>query len=239
MLEGAFALLAGLPTSQILIAASPLLEAGLERAAELGLAASAPFDALLGALRRAAEARGDGRVGRIVDVAEGAVCYARGRALQYYPTLGRTKEQEAAGARANALAEPLLRRSLALRERALGAEASETEASAAAMGYCLFHQKNFAEAEPLLRRALAWRERTLGADSAEAIEAAAVLATALGEQDNPEDALPLFARVLEWRTTALGTAHPRTRDAHTDLQTFGGGTIFEKMFNSGGLFSGP
>jgi len=212
-LEGVFTLLASLPPGQMLVAAAPLLDAGLEHAAEIVLATSAPFAALLEALRAAAEARGDGRVSRLVDAAEGAAFFERGRALHYFPKLGRTTDDDAAGERANAEAEPLLRRSLALRERALGREAPETEASAAMLGACLFFLDRATEAEPLLRRALALRERTLGADAAEAIEAADMLAIALAMQGKEEEALPIFVRVLDWRTEALGTAHQRTLDA--------------------------
>ena len=62
----------------------------------------------------------------------------------------------------NAKAEPLLRRALAIRERALGPEHPDTGSSLNSLAVLLRDKGDYAGVEPLLRRARRLRRRCLG-----------------------------------------------------------------------------
>jgi hypothetical protein len=60
--------------------------------------------------------------------------------------------------------EPLLKRSLEIREKTLGAEHPDVATSLEALGWLYSKQGKAAQAEPLLKRATAIYEKDLGAD---------------------------------------------------------------------------
>ena len=61
-------------------------------------------------------------------------------------------------------AEPLLKRALTIREKALGADHPDVATSLEALGWLYAKQGKLAEAEPLLKRAISTYESTLGAE---------------------------------------------------------------------------
>jgi tetratricopeptide (TPR) repeat protein len=63
-----------------------------------------------------------------------------------------------------AQAEPLFKRSLAIKEKALGPDHPDVATSLNILGEIHMSQGQYAQAEPLFRRSLAIREKALGPD---------------------------------------------------------------------------
>jgi tetratricopeptide (TPR) repeat protein len=61
-------------------------------------------------------------------------------------------------------AEPLFKRSLAIREKALGPNHPDVAASLRNLGILYYEHDRYADAEPLFKRALAIKENVLGSD---------------------------------------------------------------------------
>ena len=61
-------------------------------------------------------------------------------------------------------AEPLYKRSLAIREKSLGPDRSEVAESLNNLAFLYNAQARFADAEPLFRRSLAIKEKVLGSE---------------------------------------------------------------------------
>ena len=80
-------------------------------------------------------------------------------------------------------AEPLVRRALAIKEKALGAEHLDTASSLNNLATVLSAQGRYGEAEPLYRRALAITEKALGAEHLDTASSLNNLATVLGLDD--------------------------------------------------------
>ena len=110
-------------------------------------------------------------------------------------------------------AEPLFKRALAIREKALGPEHPGVAESLTWLAMIDFNRRAYAEAEPLLVRALAIREKALGpehTDVAQSLNNLGTLYSNLGAWDEVAyaKAEPLFERALAIREKALGPEHP-------------------------------
>jgi tetratricopeptide (TPR) repeat protein len=107
-------------------------------------------------------------------------------------------------------AEPLYQRALALRERMLGPEHTDTATSLNDLALLYKNQGKYEQAEPLYQRALAIRERVLGADHPDTALSLNNLAALYYSQGNNEQAEPLIKRALAIRERVLGPDHPDT-----------------------------
>jgi tetratricopeptide (TPR) repeat protein len=107
-------------------------------------------------------------------------------------------------------AEPLLKRSLAIREKALGPDHRDVAESLNNVASLHQAQGRYAQAEPLLKRSLAICEKALGPDHIYVAQVLHNLSHLLGEQKRFAEADPLYARALDIRAKSLGDSHPDT-----------------------------
>ena len=114
------------------------------------------------------------------------------------------------GRAAYSAAEPLLRRALAIREKALGPEHPDTATSLNNLALLLRDQGDLAAARPLFERALAIREKALGPEHPDTATSLNNLAWLLQDQGDLAAARPLFERALAICEKALGPEHPDT-----------------------------
>jgi tetratricopeptide (TPR) repeat protein len=105
---------------------------------------------------------------------------------------------------------PLLERALAIREKLLGPEHSDTATSLNNLASLLQDQGDLAGVRPLLERALAIYERALGPEHPYTSASLNNLASLLQDQGDLAGARPLFERALAIREKALGPEHPGT-----------------------------
>jgi CHAT domain-containing protein/Flp pilus assembly protein TadD len=105
-------------------------------------------------------------------------------------------------------AEPLIRRSLDLRESALGRDHADVAESLHNLASLYFHQGRPGEAEPLLLRALAIREKALGPDHPAVAETLGNLGLAYSALGRGDEAEALYLRSLAIREKAYGPDHP-------------------------------
>ena len=105
-------------------------------------------------------------------------------------------------------AEPLYKRALAIREKALGPDHPDVGTSLNNLAELYRAQGRYAEAEPLYKRALAIREKALGPDHPDVGTALNNLAELYRAQGRYAEAEPLFKRALAIREKALGPDHP-------------------------------
>ncbi|MEI6270048.1 MAG: tetratricopeptide repeat protein [Methylococcaceae bacterium] len=108
------------------------------------------------------------------------------------------------------LAEPLIRRALAIREKVLGPEHPKTANSLGHLAGLLEDQGNYGAAEPLYRRALTIREKVSGAEHSATARSLNNLAGLLDAQGNYDAAEPLYRRALAIHEKVLGSEHPDT-----------------------------
>src|SRR5262249_48680030 len=109
-----------------------------------------------------------------------------------------------------AVAEPLYRRALAIREKTLGAEHPLTAASLNNLAL-LYHSKgDYAQAELLYSRALTIHEKTVGAEHPSTATALNNLAELYRDKGDYAQAEPLYRRALAIREKKLGAEHPLT-----------------------------
>ena len=104
-------------------------------------------------------------------------------------------------------AEPPLRRSLAIREKARGPDHPDVATSLNNLALLYKDQGRYAEAEPLLRRALAIREKALGPDHPDVATRLDNLALLYNAQGRYAEAEPLYMHALAIREKALGPDH--------------------------------
>jgi tetratricopeptide (TPR) repeat protein len=116
-----------------------------------------------------------------------------------------------------AQAEPLFRRALAIREKALGPEHPHTASSLNNLAELLRFQGKPEEAEPLYRRALAIYEKALGPEHPDTATGLNNLAELLRDQGKLSEAEPLYRRALAIREEALGPEHPSTAASLNNL----------------------
>ena len=107
-------------------------------------------------------------------------------------------------------AEPLLRRSLELRERILGPDHPDTLAGSDDLGEMLFLKGEQHLVEPYFRRALEGRERVLGADHPDTLTSVNNMALLMSHQGDDSAAEPLLRRALEGSERTLGLDHRDT-----------------------------
>ena len=102
----------------------------------------------------------------------------------------------------------LYRRSLAIREKALGPDHPDVAISLNNLAALLMDQAQYAEAEPLYRRSLAINEKALGLDHPDVAMSLNNLAGLLDDQGQYTAAEPLYRRSLAIREKVLGPDHP-------------------------------
>jgi tetratricopeptide (TPR) repeat protein len=107
-----------------------------------------------------------------------------------------------------AAAEPLYRRSLAIREKALGPDHPDVAQSLNNLASLLLATNRLDKAEPLMRRALAINEKTLGPDHPDVAMDLNNLAQLLQATNRLGEAEPLMRRAIAIDEEALGPSHP-------------------------------
>jgi CHAT domain-containing protein/Tfp pilus assembly protein PilF len=107
-----------------------------------------------------------------------------------------------------AAADPLYRRSLAIKEKALGPDHPDVATSLNNLANLLSDQGKYAAAEPLYHRSLALTEKALGSDHPDVATSLNNLALLLIDQGKYVAAEPLSRRSLVIREKALGSDHP-------------------------------
>ena len=105
-------------------------------------------------------------------------------------------------------AEPLYRRSLALKEKALGLEHPDVATSLNNLALLHISQSKYGEAEPLYQRSLAILEKTLGPEHPHMAISLNNLALLYRVQGRHGEAEPLYQRCLTILEKALGPEHP-------------------------------
>jgi hypothetical protein len=105
-------------------------------------------------------------------------------------------------------AEPLMKRALAITEKALGAEHPDVRIRLNNLAGLYDAQGRYAEAEPLMKRALAIGEKALGPDHPDVGTHLNNLAKLYQDQGRYADAEPLYKRALTIDEKVLGADHP-------------------------------
>jgi tetratricopeptide (TPR) repeat protein/tRNA A-37 threonylcarbamoyl transferase component Bud32 len=105
-------------------------------------------------------------------------------------------------------AEQVGRRSLELRERALGPDHPDTALTVGVLGVVLLQAGRYAEAEPLLERALAIQEQRYPEDHPVVASCLSNLATSLEKLGRTSEAEVMFRRALAAKERRLGPDHP-------------------------------
>ena len=121
------------------------------------------------------------------------------------------------GRAAHSQAAQLFRDAVAIREKTLGPEHSDTATSLNNLADVLRDQGDFAGARPLHERALAIRERALGPEHPDTATSLNNLATLLKAEGDFAGALPLYQRALAIREKVLGPEHPDTATSLNNL----------------------
>jgi tetratricopeptide (TPR) repeat protein/CHAT domain-containing protein len=106
------------------------------------------------------------------------------------------------------MAEPLYRRSLAIKEKALGRDHPGVATSLNNLALLLRAQGQYAPAEALYKRSLAIKEKALGPNHPDTASILNNLAGLLSDQGQYAEAEPLYRRSLAIREKALGPNHP-------------------------------
>jgi tetratricopeptide (TPR) repeat protein len=114
-------------------------------------------------------------------------------------------------------AKPLYERSLAIREKALGAEHPAMATSLGNLAGLYRAQGEYAQALPLFERSLAIYEKARGAEHPAMATSLGNLAGLYYAQGEYAQALPLFERSLAIREKALGAEHPATASGLNNL----------------------
>ena len=107
---------------------------------------------------------------------------------------------------ATAEAEPLIKRSLAIREKVLGASHPDVARSLNNLGDLYQRENRFAEAEPIFKRALAIREQAVGPDHPDTAASVNNLASLYQAEGHAADAIPLMERMIGKGRAQLGIA---------------------------------
>ena len=104
-------------------------------------------------------------------------------------------------------AQPLLERSLALRQQVLGEEHEDVAESLNELGTLLHYRGDYEAAEPLLERAVAMRRKVLGEEHGEVARSMVDLARVLAKRGHYERAERLQREALAMRRRVLGDEH--------------------------------
>jgi DNA-binding SARP family transcriptional activator/tetratricopeptide (TPR) repeat protein len=165
--------------------------------------------------KRAAFADAEGSLRHGLAVAEAC------NAVEPYPELAETIEALAALLRdtnRSAEAEPLLRRSVELREAMAGSQHPSVAVALNELAILLHYSNRLAEAEVLYRRALAIDEAAFGSDDPAVALRSHNLALLLHETNRVAEAEPLLERSLRIDERVRGPQHP---DVASDLGNLG------------------
>ena len=114
-------------------------------------------------------------------------------------------------------AEPLYKRTLAIREKALGPDHPDVGTSLNYLGLLYNNQGRYAEAEPLYKRSLSIRDKALGPGHSEVGTSLNNLAELYLAQGRYAEAEPLFKRSLAIWEKALGSEHPNVGTSLNNL----------------------
>jgi tetratricopeptide (TPR) repeat protein len=114
-------------------------------------------------------------------------------------------------------AEPLYRRALEIRKKALGAEHPFTATSLNNLAELYSTQGRYTEAEPLYRRALEIREKVQGPGHPDTAVSLNNLADLYRAQGRYTEAEPLYQSALKIWETELGPEHPNTATSLNNL----------------------
>ncbi len=114
-------------------------------------------------------------------------------------------------------AEPLLRRALVIREKALGPDHPDTATALNNLAGLLESKGDYAGAEPLYHRSLAIAEKALGPDHPNTATSLNNLAALLKSKGDYAEAEPLYRRALAIWEKALGPDHPDTATSLNNL----------------------
>lgn len=125
-----------------------------------------------------------------------------------------------------AAAEPLFRRTLAIRETALGPDHPHTAQALNNLSQVLQERGNYPDAQPLLERALALYEKIRGPDHPEVATALNNLAALHRLTGNYAKAEPLYLRALAINEKASGPDHPSVAVVLNNL-----GLMFQQQGN--------
>ena len=112
---------------------------------------------------------------------------------------------------------PLFERTVAARERVLGADHPDTINSRNNLAAAYREAGRVTEAIPLVEQTLAARERLLGADHPSTLNSRNNLAAAYREAGRVTDAIPLFEQNLAACERLLGADHQRTIGTRNNL----------------------
>jgi class 3 adenylate cyclase/tetratricopeptide (TPR) repeat protein len=115
------------------------------------------------------------------------------------------------------VAEPALRRALAIQERELGNDHLDTARTVAVLGGYFQGRGDYSAAEPLLRRALDIRERLLGIEHPLAVSISSILAFVVKELGRLDEAEQLSRQVLQAHERSAGPEAPETANSLTAL----------------------
>jgi eukaryotic-like serine/threonine-protein kinase len=107
-------------------------------------------------------------------------------------------------------AEPVIRRTLALREKLLGPEDPLVAQSLSNLALLMMNTERVAEAKPLIERAVAIREKVLGPEHPNLVWSLRLLGEVYRAQKSYDRALAIFERCLRIQEKALGPDHPFT-----------------------------
>jgi tetratricopeptide (TPR) repeat protein len=116
--------------------------------------------------------------------------------------------------------EPLLKRSLAIREKVRGPDHPDVATSVNNLAVLYRHQGRYADAEPLIKRALTIREKVFGPDHPNVAFLLSNLARLYRDQGRYADAEPLLIRSLAIREKSLGSDHPDVASSLNDLAAY-------------------
>ena len=105
-------------------------------------------------------------------------------------------------------AEPLLKRSLEIREKVLGPEHPDVATSLNNLALLYCDQGRYSEAEPLLKRSIEIKEKVLGPEHPDVATSLNNLALLYCDQGRYPEAEPLYKRSLKIVEKALGPEHP-------------------------------
>jgi tetratricopeptide (TPR) repeat protein len=114
-------------------------------------------------------------------------------------------------------AEGLLRRALAIEEKAFGPDHPNVAIALNNIADALSHMGRNKEAEQLFRRSLAIREKGLGPNHIDVAVSFDNLAVLLGDDNRYSEAEPLARRSLNIRESALGEGHPLIANSLNNL----------------------
>ena len=115
------------------------------------------------------------------------------------------------------LAEPLMRRALAINEASYGTDHPRTAVALNNLAQLLEATNRLAEAEPLIRRAIAINEASFGPDHPQTAVALNNLAQLLQATNRLAEAEPLIRRAIAINEASFGPDHPQTAVALNNL----------------------